>query len=657
MSTIVRAGPIILVDPAARDIDDYAIAALAGGGFALTALEVRSSSTRYDPSIHDLVYSATLQQVGTTITRTVDHFDSRITALDPDITALTDGGFVTAMRREIPGGWGTEIWSYAMDAVGVQQDAWRPKPLFGLANRDVVQSTPALVTLANGTVATVFKEDTGVYAAVVRPDGTPVAAPVDVNITGLTSVVVIEAVALQGGGFAALLRARDSVAGRNVVELRRFDNDGDEVGSPTTLAGLPNPGIIDEAAMVGLPDGGVYIALPYDFNASSRLAGIHGIRVAADGTQIGTVVRMDDVNLWNRSQAGMSATLLDDGGFALAWSSAVANPDDSFSPFVDLAVRLFDADGTPRGAAQLFPTGQDRFGDNIPEGRPQIVQMANSELLLSWLAEGAQDRTDNVYAMRLVLPEPGRLLQGGPGPDTLTGGRGDDTIAGAGGDDLLSGGQGNDRILGDPGADTLRGGDGADTLNGGTGDDLIFGGASSADLRDVIFGGDGNDRIDAGHGNDEVFGGAGHDTVEGGFGVDTLYGQDGNDVLTGSAFSDLIFGGAGDDFVNGGFGSDRVNGGIGADRFYHLGIADHGSDWIQDYRASDGDRLVFGGAASRNQFQLNFAETANAGSAGVAEAFVIWRPTGQILWALVDGFAQDNVMLQAGGQVYDLMLG
>jgi Ca2+-binding RTX toxin-like protein len=52
--------------------------------------------------------------------------------------------------------------------------------------------------------------------------------------------------------------------------------------------------------------------------------------------------------------------------------------------------------------------------------------------------------------------------------------------------------------------------------------------------------------------------------------------------MTGSAFSDLIFGGDGDDFINRGFGPDRVNGGAGSDRFFHLCIADHGSDWIQD---------------------------------------------------------------------------
>ena len=201
-----------------------------------------------------------------------------------------------------------------------------------------------------------------------------------------------------------------------------------------------------------------------------------------------------------------------------------------------------------------------------------------------------------------------------------------------------------------------HGEDGSDTLIGNAGNDVLIGGSSTLDVRDVIYGGEGDDSIDGGYGNDELRGDAGTDTITGGFGVDTIFGGDGNDVLTGQAWSDLIFGGAGDDFINGGFGFDRVNGGIGADRFYHLGTEGHGSDWIQDYNGAEGDVLIFGQTgASADQFQVNFTETPNAGADGVAEAFVIYRPTGQILWALVDGEAQREINLVLGGETFDLV--
>ena len=144
--------------------------------------------------------------------------------------------------------------------------------------------------------------------------------------------------------------------------------------------------------------------------------------------------------------------------------------------------------------------------------------------------------------------------------------------------------------------------------------------------------------------------------IAGGFGADTVIGGTGDDVLTGSAFGDLLFGDDGDDFINGGFGYDQVNGGGGADVFYHLGIFNHGADFIQDYGSAEGDVLVFGNMnAAREQFQINEAFTPNAGANDVAEAFVVYRPTGQIMWALIEGMEQEQINLRIGGDTFDLL--
>ena len=213
-----------------------------------------------------------------------------------------------------------------------------------------------------------------------------------------------------------------------------------------------------------------------------------------------------------------------------------------------------------------------------------------------------------------------------------------------------------DSFNGGAGSDTIQGLDGSDTLIGGDGDDFIFGGSTENDLRDVVYAGNGNDSVDGGYGNDELRGDAGNDTLIGGYGADTVIGGDDDDVLTAQAWGDVLYGGAGDDFINGGFGYDRANGGTGADRFYHVGVEGHGSDWIQDYSSTEGDLLVFGGTgATVSQFQINTVETESAGQAGVEESFVIYRPTGQILWALVDGSAQSQINIVIGGTQYDLL--
>ena len=241
--------------------------------------------------------------------------------------------------------------------------------------------------------------------------------------------------------------------------------------------------------------------------------------------------------------------------------------------------------------------------------------------------------------------------------ETVLAGRGSDSVTGNEAANRIEGGLGNDRLLGEAGADTLYGGDGQDTLNGGIGDDFLFGGSTAADLRDVVYGGDGHDSIDGGYGNDELNGGNDNDTVSGGIGADTLIGNDGNDLLAGMGGGDLLYGNGGNDTLNGGFGYDRLNGGAGADSFYHQGVADHGSDWVQDYSAAEGDVLSVGIAgATASQFQVNFATTAGAGSAAVAEAFIIYKPTGQILWALVDGADDSSINLRIAGQTFDLLV-
>ncbi|SPF78202.1 calcium-binding protein [Pseudoprimorskyibacter insulae] len=260
----------------------------------------------------------------------------------------------------------------------------------------------------------------------------------------------------------------------------------------------------------------------------------------------------------------------------------------------------------------------------------------------------------------------GTAQDGFGGTDTFTGIEGvvgsylADKVTGSDGVERFLGEDGNDTLTGNGGNDTLEGGLGGDTLVGGDGDDFLFGGEMDDDLtddiRDVIYGGDGNDSIDGGYGNDELRGDAGDDSIEGGYGVDTVIGGDGNDVLTGSAWSDQIFGGNGNDFINGGFGFDRVNGGLGADKFYHTNAAGHGSDWIQDYNAAEGDVLFFGGgAATKADFLVQRASTPDAGSAAVQEVFITHLPSGNLLWALVDGDGQSSLNVLAAGQTFDLL--
>jgi serralysin len=205
-------------------------------------------------------------------------------------------------------------------------------------------------------------------------------------------------------------------------------------------------------------------------------------------------------------------------------------------------------------------------------------------------------------------------------------------------------------ILGSNSNERLEGSDSADQLLAYLGDDTLNAGAGS----DTIDAGPGDDFVFAGPGNDQVFGREGNDNLLGGTGADRIFGDDGDDILTGSSRADALFGGNGDDFLNGGWGHDVLTGGAGADRFYHEGILGHGSDWITDYYAPEGDVLMFGGAnAKASDFIVQYAETPDAGESGVDEAFVTYIPTGQILWAIVDG-EFDAISILLNGNVFEI---
>jgi alkaline phosphatase len=289
-------------------------------------------------------------------------------------------------------------------------------------------------------------------------------------------------------------------------------------------------------------------------------------------------------------------------------------------------------------------------GGSLARQSPETIVFIPAEESASGMPQiaVAHEISGTTAVFDLALDGAGLSLTGSDADDVLIGGTGDDTIDGAGGANRLRGEDGNDLITS---------GDGADTLNGGNGADTLVGGLTEADLRDLIFGGAGDDSIDGGYGNDELRGMDGNDAILGGFGADMIVGGAGEDVLSGAAGSDLIFGNDDDDFLNGGFGNDRMNGGAGADTFFHLGVEGHGTDWIQDYAAADGDVLLFGGVgASADRFALNFANT-SAGSVDVAEAFVSDTQTGQILFVLVDGAAQDSILMRIAGapETFDLL--
>ncbi len=607
---------------------------------------------------------------------------------DPAIAQLDGGGHVVVWfnnNRSGPANLG--ISGQMFDPIGqpvggefeVEQDA-----SFG-------QENPEIAALPGGGFVVVwesFRQDgdfDGIYGRVFNGSGGAAGPEFHVNeASPQGNQSLPDVAALADGSFVVVWQGRDGDGGG--IFARHYP----AIGAPGSEFIVHADTARDqrEPAITALPDGGYYVAWTEEGRDGDG-RGIFGQRFAADDSRVGPErqVNVDfngeqfDASLATRGDEVLVGWTSDVGSGSLEVYRQTRQMVDRYGTALDDALPAGPGEtvldglggddtitGSP-GADRLFGSEGDDYLDGLDgfdfldggQGFDWAAYDTASAGIVADLRNGsaaAQDQLENIEA---VTGSPFADLLLGDEADNGFGGRdGDDRIEGLDGADTISGGEGADVLLGGPGNDDIQGGGGPDTVIGGEGDDFLYGSSAAftitqADLRDAIFGGDGHDLIDGGLGNDELRGDAGNDTVIGGFGSDSVFGGAGDDEITGQALSDLMFGGDGDDFVNGGFGFDRLNGGAGADRFFHLGTAGHGSDWIQDYDATERDVLVFGQMGTSSDFQVNIAQTANAGAVGVAEAFVIHRPTGQIMWALVDGSAQTEILLSVNGVEYDLL--
>ena len=322
--------------------------------------------------------------------------------------------------------------------------------------------------------------------------------------------------ATHDGGYAALVRHVTVEGGTttSVTYLRRFDDDGDQIGADRPLTG----GDLGDWRPTGIAsqDNGRVVVIGFDEVPSDNLL-VQTWRAPLWGSDRRDLMTDDD-RLNDMVGNGGNDRMVGLGG-----------PD------------LMEGNG---GNDEMFGnSGADTMfggaGSDTIEGR------------------GGSDALDGGKG--------DDLLRGGSRRDILEGGDDEDTLFGGAGDDNLVGDAGNDTLFGDAGKDVLAGGAGEDSLDGGRGDDILFGFEVFLDSDD-----DGGDALAGGGGNDELFGGSGSDIVDGGAGNDTVRGGDDGDLmLRGNAGDDEIYGGDGDDFIQGDFrrktGDDTLKGGAGDD--------------------------------------------------------------------------------------------
>ncbi len=546
------------------------------------------------------------------------------------INALDTGGFAFSwdVRSHAYGedfGGSRTIYSQTFTADGAADGTPSPFLPWSPAYRNYWETVSDSAPLSDGRYVVLFNigkdtpgnttDERAVLGRIFDQNGVALTESFMINEASEGANVHPSIAALTDGGFVISWQAEDT------SHWRRYDAQGEAVTAQRDLPpGFPHDPAFPQTTVTPMDDGGFLISALRVFPNYVSPA-TWGQRIDADNEEV-------------------------DGPFVI---KSLRTPDSPFTWFVSAPEYITLGSGKMMG---LFE------GTRYDPETGQRVDVLLQQFLPDALGTAGDDEMTAAEGGTAIFGRSGNdLLQGLDAADYLDGESGADTLFGGGGDDTLEGGAGNDRLIGGSGNDTLRGGDGYDLLNGTSGNNLLEGDG----LSDTVYGGSGDDTIDGGTGNDILWGLAGDDLIFGDLGSDTIVGADGADTINGGGLSDEIHGGNGADFLNGGWGFDRLHGGEGADTFFHLGIRDHGSDWVQDYNAAEGDVLSTDLATTADEFLVQYAHTATAdgvrsGDADVMEAFVVYRATGQILWALVDGAGQDAINLQAAPDlVFDIM--
>jgi Ca2+-binding RTX toxin-like protein len=621
------------------------ITALSNGGFVVTWTDFSGSGGDASPSaVRAQVFAATGAPVGTEILVNTATADDQY---EQKITALSDGGFVITWRDRSETGGDTSD-----DAVRGQVFGAAGTPVGGeiLVNTTTVgvQYEPQITALSNGGFVVAWPDDSqsggdtsggGVRAQVFAAAGAPVGSEILVNATTAGPQGGPQITALSNGGFVVTWED-DSQSGGDAsdgaVRAQVFGADGTPVGTEILI----NTTTADdqfEPRITALADGG-FVVTWIDNSQSGSDTSSYAVRAQvfdAGGTPLGAEISVNTTTA--NGQFNPNITALADGGFVITWEDLSQSGGDSSGSAVRAQVFAVTNDAPAGADATLTATEDsplvltavdfgfsDADGDGLASVRittlpasgiltnDGVAVTAGQSVSAADIAAGDLVFTpDDVGAASFTfqVQDDGGTANGGVDldatPNTLTfnvsasppsppspprdipmaGGEGGDFAMLSNEDNGYAGGGGADLIIGLGGDDVLQGNMGADSLDGGAGDDVVYGGKDD----DLVDGGAGDDWLYGDLGNDQVLGGLGDDVIQGAAGNDLCDGGEGADTVRGGQGDDVIEGGPGDDWLSGDLGNDTLAGGDGADIF-HI-FAGAGTDQVTDFSFAGGDRI------------------------------------------------------------------
>jgi Ca2+-binding RTX toxin-like protein len=568
---------------------------------------------------------------------------------NPDVAALSNGGFAVAFTDTIPttdtafrSTTALQRFDATGTALGGNQLVF---PSVDTNGNSVFPGTVSLTALNTGGVAFVGST-TSVATLPLDPGNTILLNTVTSTGTlgtllpgagqGEGDQIRPQITTLTNGRLAvAYLSNEDGPSHEYNLRVQIRTATGTPVGAEITVPNLNPFSNNNSAFSIAALDAGRFVVTwhqPVTFAQSQAGATVNILAqvYAANGTPVGSLINVHPVD--SLSQTNPIVTGQRDGSFLVVWEEYAGSSAGNF-----LRARLFNADGSPNGA--IFSLGVEQGA----QSQVDITATNDGRYLVVWEDRSSQPGETDGWGIRAQYIDPrteavdwigstlGEQFVGTDFADSLDGAKGDDTVWGGLGDDTFF------FFRVGAGRDTLYGGGGNDTFHVATGDSVFEAtGEGSADRviayssfalatgqeieilqaaststisRMELRGNEFANQIIGNALSNRLIGLSGNDTIDGGGGSDTIIGGIGRDTLTGGA--------AADTFV-------LVPGSIHADRITDF---THDLDILSVSAAAFGSGLA-AGALAPERFVANDTGIATT----VDHRFVYERDTGRLFF-------------------------
>jgi hypothetical protein len=357
------------------------ITALSDGGWVITWLSYGQDGDGY--GIYAQAYNADgSAQGGETPVNTY----TISMQVDQQITALSDGGWVITWRSYGQDGSNYGIYARAYNADGSAQGGETRVNTYTTDYQD----TPQITALSDGGWVITWAsegQDTssyGIYAQAYNADGTAQGIETQVNTYVAGNQDTPQITALSDGGWVITWQSEGQDGSSWGVYAQAYNADGTRQGGETQVNTYWTS-YQQRPQITALSDGG-WVITWQSLGQDEDSYGIYAQAYNADGTKQGGETQ---VNTYTTGvQVDQQITALSDGGWVITWRSDCQDGDGSC-----IYAQAYNADGTAQGGETQVNTYVASMQDT-----PQITALSDGGWVITWKSEGQDGSTWGVYA-------------------------------------------------------------------------------------------------------------------------------------------------------------------------------------------------------------------------------------------------------------------